>query len=438
MHHQMMRQKGCRKTFRESAMNQPRVWKKLQRCASILFFGWLVVAQEGAFAQTNGCDEGVIRLPDRNGTIQICSAIAGQVPQLTQQLKDAVRTLGGQETQIKELTRLVKGLNGTSRSIGEERQAQMLKTLSADLAKSQRNGEDRTRQMLSGLTQQLEDLQSQLTTSLNNTVTTAATQASLKGDVGNSISKLEFASASRQLDEISAKLGVIDGRVQDVKIDTADIRKKLEQMQNDRDQQKQKDEEFLIEMQRQSEQYLAKIKQESQVQKAESDQKRLESPNSFGRIFAHGGSTLPSLGQPIPWRLSLKLSLKDRSWNDAEILVIGRPENSQPWLMDLSQFIKTSKTGGTQSIEGGVNAPPGDITVCFTVFDSLRNRRMTLSASYDADVVNRYLKGFEHQKDEFGGPKQNLAPEPSSVCSRVGYLKAVFSLNQDIYRLPTK
>lgn len=438
MQHQMMRLKGYGNTLREGAMNQPGIWTKLHRFVSILFSMWLVMAHEGTFAQANGCDEGVIRLPDRNGTIQICSALAGQVPQLTQQLKDAVRTLGGQETQIKELTRLVKGLNGTSQSIGEERQTQMLKTLSAELAKTQRNGEDRTRQMLSGLTQQLEDLQSQLTTSLTNTVTAAVTQASLKGDVGNSISKLEFASASRQLDEISAKLGVIDGRVQDVKIDTADIRKKLDQMQIDRDKQKQKDEQFLVEMQRQSEQRLAKIKQDSQDQMSALEQKRLESAYSFGNIYAFGTSVLPSLGQPTPWKLKLQLTLKDRSWNDSEVVVIGRPDNSQPWVMDLSQFIKTSKTGGTQSIEGGVNAPPGDITVCFTVFDSIRNQRMTLSASYDANIVNKYLKDLSFHTDQTGAPKQNLVPEPSPVCSRVGYLKTAFALNQDISRVPTK
>jgi hypothetical protein len=64
---------------------------------------------------------------------------------------------------------------------------------------------------------------------------------------------------------------------------------------------------------------------------------------------------------------------------------------------------------------------------------------MTLSASYDANVVNKYLKDLSPQQDELlGGPKQNLDPEPSPVCSRVGYLKTAFALNQDIYRVPPK
>jgi hypothetical protein len=88
----------------------------------------LLLACGAALAQAPNCDEGVIRLPDRSGTVVICSALAAQMPQLARQLTDATRMLGSQQGQMAELTRLVRGLNGVSQGIGIERQAQMLQT----------------------------------------------------------------------------------------------------------------------------------------------------------------------------------------------------------------------------------------------------------------------------------------------------------------------
>ncbi len=69
---------------------------------------FVVAAQSGMVqADSRGCEEGIIRLPDRNGTIEICSAVAAQVPKLSRQLTDAVKTMGDQQKQIAELTRLV-------------------------------------------------------------------------------------------------------------------------------------------------------------------------------------------------------------------------------------------------------------------------------------------------------------------------------------------
>jgi len=392
MRHQVMSLKGRCQILRESAMNQPVIWKKLQRFAKVLFLICLVIAHEKSFAQANGCDEGVIRLPDKNGTIQICSALAGQVPQLTQQLKEAVRTLGGQETQIKEMMRLVKGLNGTSQSIGEERQAQMLKTLSAELAKSQRNGEDRTRQMLSGLTQQLEDLQKQLSTSLKNKVTSAVIETSLKGDVGNSISKLEFASASRQLDEISAKLGIIDGHVQDVKTDTTDIRKKLDQMQIDRESQKHEDANYLAERQREFETH---------------QQVTREIPSILFSKFNDKNN-------PFTWTLFLQFRLINRPAKELELIVIGYPERGPSWMVDLSKLVDPESSGGRQKLHVIVDAQPGNVMVCMTGFDPKRNQRMTLSVVSDAIIEKGYLMGFELPS------KIEYEPEPYAACSKNG------------------
>lgn len=46
------------------------------------------------WAQQTSCDEGVVRLPNQSGTIQICSALADKVPQLAKQLSEATQALG--------------------------------------------------------------------------------------------------------------------------------------------------------------------------------------------------------------------------------------------------------------------------------------------------------------------------------------------------------
>jgi hypothetical protein len=226
----------------------------------------------------------------------------------------------------------------------------------------------------------------------------------------------------------------IQGRVQDVKVDTSDIRKKIDQIQLDGEKQKKDDATFLAEMQRQSDERMKKIEQESDEQMKKIEQDRLESPKSFGSIYAYGTSTIPYLGQPTPWLLRLKLTLSDRSWKDAEVVVIGRPENAKPWQINLSQFIKTAKVSGAQDIEGGVNAEPGDITVCVTAFDSLRNQRMTLSASYEAIIKKKYLKDLSSERNDQSVQQLNLTPSPSPNCSDAGATKAVFVLDQDVHR----
>ena len=93
---------------------------KFKRSVGLWFFLLLMVSS--AYSQPAGCDEGVIRLPDRTGTIQICSALAARVPELAKQLSQATALIGSQQAQLSELTRLVRGLNNVSRGIGLQRQ----------------------------------------------------------------------------------------------------------------------------------------------------------------------------------------------------------------------------------------------------------------------------------------------------------------------------
>lgn len=161
----------------------------------------------------------------------ICSALASKIPNLAKQLTDATRLMGSQREQIAELTRLVRGLNGVSQGIGVERQAQMLQSLSVELAASQRGGDDKTKRAVENLSEKVEELQAQMLSALSNQSTYAATSAAIKGPIGDSIAKLELSSASRQLGEVNARLKEIQTQVGDLKNDTTVIKQDIKVVQ---------------------------------------------------------------------------------------------------------------------------------------------------------------------------------------------------------------
>ncbi len=118
--------------------------------------------------QSAVCDEGVIRLPDRNGTIQICSALAAKVPQLGRQLEVMTKGYATQQQQIAELTRLVRGLNNVARGLDLDRQGRMLESLSVDFAKLQGKDAIATRESLDSLSARIDELQSKMLAAMGN------------------------------------------------------------------------------------------------------------------------------------------------------------------------------------------------------------------------------------------------------------------------------
>jgi hypothetical protein len=194
--------------------------------AWIALAGLLAMATP-AVSQPAGCDEGVIRLPDRSGTIQICSALAARVPELARQLSQATAALGSQQAQIAELTRLVRGLNNVSRNIGLERQAKMMQSLSSEL---QGAGGARSSDALTQINERLDGLQASLLGALSDPKMAAALGDALKGPVGEAIARLDLGGASRQIDDISERLKALQSSVGQVQADTSAIRQQLAQM----------------------------------------------------------------------------------------------------------------------------------------------------------------------------------------------------------------
>lgn len=183
-----------------------------------------------AAAQPVPCDQGVIRLPDRTGTVQICSALAAQVPALSKQLGEAVKLLGNQQQQIRELTRLVSALNGSSAGLDASRQKQLLRSLSAELARAEQRGPEASRRTIEELSEQFEGLRDQLVQALSQPASLAATNEALRGRLGDSIAQLETRSATRQLDEIGQRMKQVQADIGTVKAGVAQANSKLDSL----------------------------------------------------------------------------------------------------------------------------------------------------------------------------------------------------------------
>ena len=200
------------------------IWRRFTPYRDLLLATGLAFCLVGlALGQPANCDEGVIRLPDRNGTIQICSAIQSKLPQLQKQLQEATQAIVAQKAQISELTRLVRGIDVISRQVGTDRQAQMLEALTRELTRAASQEEGRAARSVSVLVDGVDDLQAQMLALASKQGGPTELGAALRGNVGDSIAKLEFGTALRQLDEIDRRLRAIEQRLGDVKGDTGKI-----------------------------------------------------------------------------------------------------------------------------------------------------------------------------------------------------------------------
>jgi hypothetical protein len=201
-------------------------------CVALMLMPVRVIAQTAPRkASSPECSQGVIRLPNQAGTIQICSSVASRAPQLSAQLNDVTKRLGSQQQQLSELNRLIRGLNGVSIGITPELQEMFLKNFSAELDLVQKRSDDAMVQQFSALSERIEELQNQMVLYMSSPQKSGVLSEALKGDLGESISKFEFGSALRQLDEINRRLSDIETSVASVKDDTSIIREKVQKIE---------------------------------------------------------------------------------------------------------------------------------------------------------------------------------------------------------------
>jgi hypothetical protein len=179
------------------------------------------------YAQANNCDEGVIRLVDRTGTIQICSGLAEKVPQLNKQLGDLIKIIGTQQQQIKELNRLIKGINNIGRRLDGPYQAEMIENLSKNISK---DPNESGAENLVKINDQLDSLQASFLDAISNPKTRNELEKALKGNLGKAIANFDLSEANQQIENISERLVVVQSTVNDIRSETITILNKIEQV----------------------------------------------------------------------------------------------------------------------------------------------------------------------------------------------------------------
>lgn len=189
----------------------------------------LFAADAGAQPQP-ACEQGVIQLPANiNGKVTLCSQLAAQLPALARQLEEITKALGNQKSQLDELNRLIRGVNGISQNIGIDRQTALVRNLFAQLQVSQRVGAEQTERQIAALADGFDRLKDQLFSALTNKTTSARASAAIEGPLGDAIAQLDLNGAEQVLADIRTQLQAIGGQVAEVNQRTAAIQKTLEQ-----------------------------------------------------------------------------------------------------------------------------------------------------------------------------------------------------------------
>ncbi len=178
-----------------------------------------------------------------NATITLCPKFASQVPGLQRQLTEIAKAQGEEKEQMRELKRFFNGLNSVSQNIGQQRQIELLKNLSAQIGQQQAAGLQQTQERIADLADQLDDLKNLLIEKLGNTSTRDRTTTAVDGPVGDAIAKFDLAKAHDLLEDIRAQLNVIGNEVSKVHADTSEIKQTIEQEAADAAQRRKEEEE---------------------------------------------------------------------------------------------------------------------------------------------------------------------------------------------------
>jgi hypothetical protein len=213
------------------------------RVFATLVFGCLLCATGSPAGAQQDCSDGIINGSfGFNATITVCPRLASQAPGLQRELTQIAKEQGSQKDQIRELRRLINGLNSVSRNIGEQRQIELLRNFSAQIGKQQAAGEQQTQEQVVALAEQLDDLKNLLIEKLGNAGTRDKTTAAVDGPVGDAIAQFNLAKAHDLLEDIRVQLNAIDNKVdqglkqeKDIKDDTAVSRQLLEQQEAEKE-----------------------------------------------------------------------------------------------------------------------------------------------------------------------------------------------------------
>ncbi len=270
-----------------------------------------------ADAQQGPCGDGIIKLPLQfKGTIEVCLPLAAQAPALQSQLTDIAKAEGDQQGQVRELKRLIRNLNTVSQNIGQKRQAELLKNLSAQLSADQAAGQEQMQQEIADLADRLDSIKDLMIEKLGNKETAVRTTAAVDGPVGDAIAQLDLTKAQNLLEDIRVQLKAIGSEVGAVHGDTKDIKKDV-----------------------------TEIRKSMEEQKADEAQRTKEEENDpalFARVTMYGNKTPNVYGGE--WRLMMYIAPPPplyRPFSDPTLRVVFRSGAQKAWVTDV-----TERTGG--------------------------------------------------------------------------------------------
>jgi len=349
------------------------------RYSLALTFAAIAFSAATAAAQQAPCDQGVIKLPSNlNAPFELCSALSTQAPALASQLADITKTLGAEKAELDEIRRLIKTLNGVSQNIGAQRQAELLRNLSSQLAVSQQGGKAKTEEEISTLADGFDGVEDKLVGMLTDKTTADKTTAAVNGPVGDAIAKLDFSSAEAQLDDIRQQLKAIHAEVGEVKQTTKETNQRTKDIQQTVEQTRADEQQFLkmnAEQNQQAMEQAKKIREEQQ-----------SNPDLFlnARLFAMqqyvrgANRSTSAAGWTIQTILTSPSHFTD-SLQNADLVIVFQAAGKQPWKVS---FPRVPVFTSTQNLSQPAAELGDQAIVCFTADDPRGGQRLRWRQSF--------------------------------------------------------
>lgn len=333
-----------------------------------------------AAAQQSPCDKGMVRLPNNvNAPIEICPALAAQAPALASQLTDITKTLGAEKAELNEIRRLVKNLDSISQNIGAQRQGELLRNLSSQLAVSQQGGQAKTKQAISELADGSDEVKDKLVSLLTDKTTADKTTAAVDGPVGDSIAKLDFTSAQTQLDDIRQQLKAIHAEVGEVNQTTKETNERTKDIQKTIDDTIKAN----TEQQKQVMEQLKKTQEQQQKNPAGFATIRFITSRQFSRGANH-------TAVPGNWNIQAMVGSPhiNAPLQDANLEIIFHAPGKKDWTVEFPTrpVVGLSEILAQQTPDLGQQA-----TICFTATDPQRSQRLRWRQTFTLEADTSHV-----------------------------------------------
>ncbi len=354
----------------------------------LIFVTAIVFLASYASAQQSGCDQGVIRLPNNvNAPFEVCPPLAAQAPALAGQLAEITKTLGTEKAELNEIRQLVKSLNSVSQNIGAQRQGELLRNLSSQLAISQQGGKAKTAQEISTLSDGFDGVKDKLVSMLTDKTTADKTSAAVDGPVGDAIAKLDFTGAQNQLDDIRQQLKAIHAEVGEVNQTTKETNERTKAIQKTID-------DAVTTNAQQQQQAMEQVKKMREQQQ--------NNPAGFAivhfitsRQLSRGANRTLTLSD---WNIQAIVTsphLND-PLQDANLEIVFHAAGKKDWTVEFPArpVVSYSETLAQRTPDLGQQA-----TVCFSARDPQRGQRLRWRQTFrlEADTTHTQFPGMGNQ-----------------------------------------